>query len=64
MAASKAMAVQETTLDHKFHWQLHTMHTFISQRTTLVSQAIVQDGINVQDGHFLGFPARLFGWFK
>ena len=24
----------------------------------------MQDGINVQDGHFLGFAARLFGLSK
>ena len=28
---------------------------------TLVSQISMQDGINVQDGHFLKFAARLFG---
>ena len=28
---------------------------------TLVSQISMQDGINVQDGHFLKFAVRLFG---
>ena len=34
---------------------------FYENALTLTFPIIVQDGINVQDGHFLRFPARLLG---
>ena len=55
---------------HTF-WQLLLIsHTFegkyqsVTFYDTLTCQIIVQDGINVQGGHFLMFAARLFGMLK